>query len=67
LEQKQDKKEFHDAEFCNVLGAIQQFMCMLYLEENEESPETEEEADPAEELDESVRIVNGWMMILHPT
>ena len=32
LKQKQNKKELHDAEFSNVLGPIQQFMCVLYLE-----------------------------------
>ena len=32
LKQKQNKKELHDAEFSNVLGTIQQFMCVLYLE-----------------------------------
>ena len=31
LKQKQNKKELHDAEFSNVLGPIQQFMCVLYL------------------------------------
>ena len=34
---------------------------------NNDSEVSEEEADPAEELDESVRIVSGWVIILHPT
>ena len=37
------------------------------LEENEESPESKEKADPAKELDEGVRIISCWMIVLDST
>ena len=55
--------------YLNICGGIwdEEELQGAHLEEDEESPEAEKKADPSKELDEGVRIVSSWMIVLDST
>ena len=55
--------------YLNICGGIWdgEELHGAHLEEDEESPEAEQKADPAKELDEGVRIISCWMIVLDST